>query len=93
MAQKVLQQIATAGVTQSELDKAKKAWWIEQEASRSSASYWTDALAQVASDDGNFALLAQEEQQVKAVTLEQVNALAAQWLGRNPKVFSLSPAK
>ncbi len=93
MAQKVLQQIATAGVTQSELDKAKKAWWIEQEASRSSASYWTDALAQVASDDGNFALLAQEEQQVKAVTLEQVNALAAQWLGSNPKVFSLSPAK
>ncbi|CNG76032.1 exported Zinc protease [Yersinia enterocolitica] len=93
MAQKVLQQIATAGVTQSELDKAKKAWWIEQDASRSSASYWTDALAQVASDDGNFALLAQEEQQVKAVTLEQVNVLAAQWLGRNPKVFSLSPAK
>ncbi|CRY03551.1 M16 family metallopeptidase [Yersinia enterocolitica] len=93
MAQKVLQQIATAGVTQSELDKAKKAWWIEQDASRSSASYWTDALAQVASDDGNFALLAQEEQQVKAVTLEQVNVLAARWLGRNPKVFSLSPAK
>ncbi|AJJ24323.1 M16 family metallopeptidase [Yersinia enterocolitica] len=93
MAQKVLQQIATAGVTQSELDKAKKAWWIEQDASRSSASYWTDALAQVASDDGNFALLAQEEQQVKAVTLEQVNVLAAKWLGRNPKVFSLSPAK
>ncbi|HEN3662306.1 TPA: insulinase family protein [Yersinia enterocolitica] len=93
MAQKILQQIATAGVTQSELDKAKKAWWIEQDASRSSASYWTDALAQVASDDGNFALLAQEEQQVKAVTLEQVNALAAQWLGRNPKVFSLSPVK
>ncbi|CNL97089.1 M16 family metallopeptidase [Yersinia proxima] len=93
MAQKVLQQIATAGVTQSELDKAKKAWWIEQDASRTSASYWTDALAQVASDDGNFALLAQEEQQVKAVTLEQVNALAAKWLGRNPKVFSLSPAK
>ena len=93
MAQKVLQQIATAGVTQSELDKAKKARWIEQDASRSSASYWTDALAQVASDDGNFALLAQEEQQVKAVTLEQVNVLAAQWLGRNPKVFSLSPAK
>ncbi|WP_227721874.1 M16 family metallopeptidase [Yersinia proxima] len=93
MAQKVLQQIATAGVTQSELDKAKKAWWIEQDASRTSASYWTDALAQVASDDGNFALLAQEEQQVKAVTLEQVNALAAQWLGRNPKVFSLSPTK
>ncbi|MFJ1230224.1 M16 family metallopeptidase [Yersinia proxima] len=93
MAQKVLQQIATAGVTQSELDKAKKAWWIEQDASRTSASYWTDALAQVASDDGNFALLAQEEQQVKAVTLEQVNALVAQWLGRNPKVFSLSPTK
>ena len=93
MAQKVLQQIATAGVTQSELDKAKKAWWIEQDASRTSASYWTDALAQVASDDSNFALLAEEEQQVKAVTLEQVNVLAAQWLGRNPKVFSLSPAK
>ncbi|MBW5817761.1 insulinase family protein [Yersinia kristensenii] len=93
MAQKVLQQIAAEGVTQSELDKAKKAWWIEQDSSRNSASYWTDALAQVASDDGNFALLAQEEQQVKAVTLEQVNALAAQWLGRNPKVFSLSPAK
>lgn len=93
MAQKVLQQIATAGVTQLELDKAKKAWWIEQDASRTSASYWTDALAQVASDDSNFALLAQEEQQMKAVTLEQVNVLAAQWLGRNPKVFSLSPAK
>lgn len=93
MAQKVLQQIAAEGVTQSELDKAKKAWWIEQDSSRNSASYWTDALAQVASDDGNFALLAQEEQQVKAVTLEQVNALAAQWLGRNPKVFSLSPAQ
>lgn len=93
MAQKVLQQIATAGVTQSELDKAKKAWWIEQDASRTSASYWTDALAQVASDDSNFALLAEEEQQMKAVTLEQVNVLAAQWLGRNPKVFSLSPAK
>ncbi|CNH93014.1 exported Zinc protease [Yersinia thracica] len=93
MAQKVLQQIAAEGVTKSELDKAKKAWWIEQDSSRNSASYWTDALAQVASDDGNFALLAQEEQQVKAVTLEQVNALAAQWLGRNPKVFSLSPAK
>ncbi|MBW5814015.1 M16 family metallopeptidase [Yersinia kristensenii] len=93
MAQKVLQQIAAEGVTQSELDKAKKAWWIEQDSSRNSASYWTDALAQVASDDGNFALLAQEEQQVKAVTLEQVNALAAQWLGRNPKVFSLSPVK
>lgn len=93
MAQQVLQKIAAEGVTQSELDKAKKAWWIEQEASRTSASYWTDALAQVASDDGNFALLAQEEPQLKAVSLEQMNQLAAQWLGRNPKIFSLSPAK
>lgn len=93
LAQTVLQQISAEGVTQSELDKAKKAWWIEQDISRTSASYWTDVLAQVASDDGNFALLAQEEAQLKAITLKQVNALSAQWLGRNPKVFSLSPAK
>jgi zinc protease len=93
MAQQVLQQMAVEGITQSELDKAKKAWWIEQDASRTSASYWTDALAQVASDDGNFALLAQEESQLKAISLEQVNALAAQWLGRHPKIFSLSPAR
>lgn len=93
LAQKVLKQVAEEGISPLELSKAKKAWRIEQEEGRNSASYWTDALAQVGSDDGNFALLAQEAEQLEAVTPEQVNALAAQWLGRNPKIFTLSPAK
>lgn len=93
IALKVLHQTAREGVSQQELIKAKKAWRIEQQASQNSASYWTDTLAQVAADDGNFASLAQEDTLLEAVTVEQLNELAAQWIGKNAKVFTLSPAK
>ncbi|QXH58499.1 M16 family metallopeptidase [Pseudomonas maumuensis] len=89
----VIQQIAEGGISASELQQARQTLLNEQRQQRRSASYWTEALMQVAMTDGDFNALAVEPEQLRALDLHTVNRLAAQWLGRNPKQFVLAPHK
>ncbi|WP_368876985.1 hypothetical protein, partial [Proteus mirabilis] len=58
---------------------------------KESASYWTDALAQVATDDQQYQRLLTETAIVNGISVSDVNQVARQWLGENEKIFKLTP--
>lgn len=90
-ARDVIQRIADAGISASELQQARLALLNDQRQQRRSALYWSEALMQVAMVDDDFAGLANEPERLRALDLQTVNRLAARWLGRNPKQFVLAP--
>ncbi|MDH0645724.1 insulinase family protein [Pseudomonas sp. GD03858] len=90
-ARDVIQRIADAGISAGELQQARQALLNDQRQQRRSALYWSEALLQVAMVDDDFASLASEPERLRALDLQTVNRLAAQWLGRNPKQFVLAP--
>ena len=91
IAQKTIAQIRQSGVSEKELTEAKNIWLTESSQVTDSASYWTEALAQIASDDGQYQRLNQEQAIVRQLTVEDINRLARQYLGQNSKVFMMTP--
>jgi len=91
IAQKTIAQIRQSGVSEKELTEAKNIWLTENSQVTDSASYWTEALAQIASDDGQYQRLNQEQVIVRQLTVEDINRLARQYLGQNSKVFMMTP--
>lgn len=78
-------------MSEKELTEAKNIWLTENSQVTDSASYWTEALAQIASDDGQYQRLNQEQAIVRQLTVEDINRLARQYLGQNSKVFMMTP--
>lgn len=91
IAQKTIAQIRQSGVSEKELTEAKNIWLTENSQVTDSASYWTEALAQIASDDRQYQRLNQEQALVRQLTVEDINRLARQYLGQNSKVFMMTP--
>lgn len=91
IAQKTIAQIRQSGVSEKELTEAKNIWLTESSQVTDSASYWTEALAQIASDDGQYQRLTQDQAIVRRLTVEDINRLARQYLGQNSKVFMMTP--
>jgi len=91
IAQKTLQQINRAGVNEKELKEAKNMWLTENSQGADSAGYWTEALAKIASDDGQYERLNQENAIISQLTTQDISALAKQYLGQNQKVFVMTP--
>ncbi|MBI6549039.1 hypothetical protein [Xenorhabdus lircayensis] len=91
IARRVLEETRIHGITHKELDEARNMWRIEKQEIESSASYWADALAQIATDDGDFSRLTQAASLVEVLNVDDINQIAHQWLGKNEKVFLLTP--
>ena len=91
IAQKALQQIQQTGINEKELKEAINMWITEHAQGADSAGYWTEALAQIAADDGQYQQLNQEESIINQLTTQYINTLATKYLGRNQKVFVMTP--
>lgn len=91
LARKVVNDVKQTGITDKELQEAKNIWLTEYGQAKESASYWTDALAQVATDDQQYQRLLTETAIVNGISVSDVNQVARQWLGENEKIFKLTP--
>ncbi|WP_368868684.1 M16 family metallopeptidase [Proteus penneri] len=92
LARKVVNEVKQSGITDKELQEAKNIWLTENSQVNDSASYWTEALAQVATDDQQYQRLLTDPAMIKTLTVNDINQVARQWLGENEKVFKLTPA-
>ena len=91
LAQKTIEGIRQSGISEKELTEAKNIWLTENSQVTDSSGYWTEALAQIASDDGQYQRLNQEPAIIQQLTIEDINRLAHQYLGQNSKVFMMTP--
>lgn len=91
LARQTLTQVKQQGITAQELQEAKNIWLTENLPLRDSATYWAQALAQVATDDQNYTQLIQEPALVQKIDTVLLNKLAQQWLGEHEKLFKLTP--
>ncbi|WP_369309878.1 M16 family metallopeptidase [Providencia rettgeri] len=91
IAQKTIAQIRQSGVSEKALAEAKNIWLTENAQVTDSSSYWTEALTQIAADDGQYQRLSQEQAIIHQLTVEDINRLAHQYLGQNSKVFMMTP--
>ncbi len=91
LSQKAIEQLRQQGVTAKELDEAKNIWLTERNQITQSASYWTEALAQIAGDDQQFNRINNEPSYIQQITVDQVNNVIQKYLGKNEKVFLMSP--
>lgn len=91
LAQKVINEIKQSGVTEKELQEAKNIWLTEYKETVDSALYWTEALAQVATDDQQYQRLQAEAAIINVLSVQDINKIAHHWLGENEKVFKLIP--
>lgn len=91
IAQRTIAQLHQSGVNEKELIEAKNIWLTENSQGTDSSGYWTEALAQVASDDKQYQRLNQEQTIVRQMKAEDINRLTRQYLGKNAKVFMMTP--
>lgn len=91
LVKQVMDNIRSHGINPQELSIAKKAWKEEYNEQQKSAQYWSTAIAQTATDDGDFLQLNQQVTQVEDILLETINGLAEKLIGQNPKIFTLLP--
>lgn len=91
IAQKTLQQIRESGINEKELKESKNMWLTENSQGTDNSGYWTEALAQIAADDGQYDRLNQESLIINQLTIKDINTLAKQYLGQNQKVFMMTP--
>lgn len=91
LVKQVMDDIHLRGITDQELNLAKKAWMTEYKAQQKSAQYWASAISQIAADDNNFSQLNQQLTQVESLSVEHINGLAQKLIGQNPKMFTLLP--
>lgn len=91
IAQKTINQLRHSGVNSKELTEAKNIWLTENAQITDSSGYWTEALAQVAADDQQYQRLNQERAIIQQLTVNDLNRIANQYLGQNPKVFTMTP--
>lgn len=91
ISQKTISQIRQSGITEKELTEAKNIWLTENAQVTDSSGYWTEALAQIASDDKQYQRLNQEQGIIRQLSVEDINRLARQYLGQNSKVFMMTP--
>ena len=91
LARNTVAQLRQSGVTEKELAEAKNIWLTENAQVTDSSSYWTEALAQVAADDGQFQKIAQEQKIINKLNIQDINRLTQQYLGQNQKVFMMTP--
>ena len=79
------------GVNSEELAQAKQAWQVNYNQMIKSAQYWSNSIAQIATDDQDFTQITQQKQLVQSLTIDHVNELAQQFIGKNLKQFRLLP--
>ncbi|MBP6122177.1 MULTISPECIES: M16 family metallopeptidase [Providencia] len=91
IAQATIEKIRQSGINEKELNEAKNIWLTENSQVTDSSGYWTEALAQIAADDGQYQRLNQEQGIIRQLTVNDVNRLALQYLGQNSKVFMMTP--
>ncbi|HGI5212955.1 TPA: M16 family metallopeptidase [Providencia alcalifaciens] len=91
LARNTVAQLRQSGVTEKEFAEAKNIWLTENAQVTDSSSYWTEALAQVAADDGQFQKIAQEQKIINKLNIQDINRLTQQYLGQNQKVFMMTP--
>lgn len=75
-----LQRIIRDGITEDELKAAKEGYLNEQEVSRSSDSALASMLLAYAYLDRSMAFVAEQEEQIADLTVDQVNAAIRTWL-------------
>ncbi|MFG0740045.1 hypothetical protein [Providencia sp. TYF-12] len=78
-------------MSEKELTEAKNIWLTENAQVTDSSSYWTEALAQIAADDGQYQRLNQQQSIIHQLTVKDINRLSHQYLGQNSKVFMMTP--
>ncbi len=91
LAQQVITTLRQHGVSERDLKEAKNTWQVEKQQAQQSASFWTDAIAQVATDDQDFSRLSHETEMLNALTVADINVVAARYLGQNEQIFKLTP--
>ncbi|XKM13449.1 insulinase family protein [Orbaceae bacterium ac157xtp] len=92
-AQNVLTDIKSHGISSKDLNEAKQAWLYNYQDQVKSAQYWVKGIAQIATSGDDFTEFADQKEIIKNITIDDINQLANQMLGKNPKQFVLSPKK
>ncbi|MDC9596643.1 hypothetical protein [Xenorhabdus anantnagensis] len=85
LAHQTLAQIQQGAITPAKLAKAKNIWSIEHQIQHQSAAYWSEALAQSASDDLQYQWVEAEIALIEAIMLAGIQRLAANILGKMRK--------
>lgn len=91
LAHDIVLKTASEGISEKELALAKKAWLVDWQEKRASATYWVSALGQIAMDDNAFARLNQDKERVEKLTVSEVNHTARAVMGQNLKLYTLLP--
>lgn len=91
IAQTTLRKIHQVGISEKELKEAKNMWVTENSQGIDSSGYWTEALAQIAADDAQYQRLNQENSIISQLTVDDINKLTKEYVGKNQKVFTMTP--
>ncbi len=89
----VVQHLVREGMSVAEFKQAKQTLAVLQRQQRQSAAFWSAALAQTMADEGRLQELAETDNTLNKLTLEQTNQLLQQLLGQHKKIFMLEPAE
>ncbi|MCW7556284.1 insulinase family protein [Endozoicomonas gorgoniicola] len=87
----VVQGLVSKGMTMAEFKQAHRMVAMKRKQQQASAVYWTSALAQSMGDGAKIEELSDAAAQLDSITLDEVNGLMGQVLGRNRKLFVLEP--
>lgn len=91
LANAVVQHVRTNGVTQQELNQAKKAWLVNQEQQEVYSDYWSASLSQDSFSEQPYKNTLEAKAYIEDVELSHVNQLATSLLGQNQKTYLLMP--
>lgn len=91
IAKRVVQKIKHNGVTQAELNQAKKAWAVNQSQQQQYSDYWVTAFSQDSFSAHPYQAVTRSNDVLQAATLVDINKLAKELLGKNQKTFYLLP--
>ncbi|WP_335899771.1 insulinase family protein [Shewanella algae] len=88
----VVQHLVREGMSVAEFKQARQTLAVLQRQQRQSTAFWSAALAQTMADERRLQELAETDNTLNKLTLEQTNQLLQQLLGQHKKVFMLEPA-
>ncbi|WP_194436709.1 M16 family metallopeptidase [Vibrio fluminensis] len=91
LASSVVEDIQHNGITQAELDQAKKAWAVNQAQQEEYTDYWLAAFSQDSFSAQPYQAVTHSVTMINNATVESVNQLAKQLMDQNQKTFYLLP--
>lgn len=93
LASSVVEDIQHYGITQAELDQAKKAWAVNQAQQEEYSDYWLAAFSQDSFSAQPYQAVTHSVTMINSATVESVNQLAKQLMNQNQKTFYLLPSQ